>query len=98
MMFEYSMKAQTGGTASKVTVATATSAQSVVLGDAYGVVVTPSVDVFFRRGVNPVSVSDGTDQIMIAGNSYRLVGFSGFDKLAFIAVSAAGTVYLSPAA
>lgn len=95
--FEYSMKAMSGGSSSKLAVSAA-SAQSLALGDAYVVVATPTVDVFFRRGVNPVALADGTDQLLLAGSAYRLTGFSGLDKLAFITSGAAGFVYLTPAA
>lgn len=92
---EYSLLAQSGGQSSKLA-ASGASVQSAVIAF-YAVTVTPTVDVFFRRGVNPVAVLD-VDQILLAGGTYRLFGFGDGDKLAFIANGASGLVYLSPGA
>lgn len=83
----------TGGTSQAIAVG-AVSAQSAVI-QAASVIVTPMVDVFCRRGVNPVALADGSDQILLAGFSYRVAGLVAGDRIAFIA-AAAGTVYLTP--
>lgn len=93
---EYSLPALAGGQSSVVAVS-GTSAQSAVIGFP-SCVVTPTVDVFFRKGANPTAVSDGTDQILLANNSYRLHGLAASDKLAFKTGGATGNVYLTPGA
>lgn len=93
---EYSMAALTGGLSAKLAVS-GTSAASPVIGGSY-VVVTPDTNVFFRRGSTPVALADGTDQILLANQSYRLYGLNTQDKLAFITSGATGNVYLSPGA
>lgn len=83
----------TGGTSQAIAVSTS-SAQSAVIQSAGFVVITPTVDVFCRRGPSPVALADGTDQILLAGFSYRVAGLVAGDRIAFIA-SVAGTVYLT---
>lgn len=60
------------------------------------VMVTVTADCFFRRGLAPVAVSDGTDQILLANNSYRISGLEEGDKLSFIMASGTGTAYVTP--
>lgn len=98
MIFLYSQKALTGGLSTKLAVTTGVSAQTAVLSDSYAVVVMPTVDVYFRRGVNPTAVSDGTDQFLLANITYRLTGFGGLDKLSFIASTSGGSVYITAGA
>lgn len=62
------------------------------------VVVTPDVDCFVTQGVTPVAVADGTDQILLAYNSYRLTRIVDGNKLAFITAGATGNIYISPGA
>lgn len=93
---EYSMAALTGGQSEKVAVS-GTSATSAVIGGSY-VVVTPDTNVFVRRGSTPVAVADGTDQMLLANQSYRLYGLNTQDKLAFITSGGTGNVYISPGA
>jgi hypothetical protein len=73
-----------------------TSAQSTAITSG-SAVVTPTVECFVRYGSNPTAVSDGTDQILLAGVQYRLAFPSG-SKLAFKTVSASGTAYITPGA
>lgn len=94
---EYTMLAQTGGQSIKLAVSTTSAPTTDPIGDSYAVV-TPDVDVFFRRSATPVAVSDGTDQLLKANISYRLYGFNQTDKLAFITASGTGNVYISPGA
>lgn len=93
---EYSIAAMTGGQSAAIAVS-GISAPSGVLGQSY-VVVTPDTNVFFRRGPTPVALANGTDQILLANQTYRLYGFSQGDKLAFITSGAAGNVYITPGA
>jgi hypothetical protein len=86
----------TGGQSAAVSIST-TSAQSAAI-TTPSVVVTPTVDCFFRQGANPTALSDGTDQILLATNSYRLSGIVSGNKLAFITASGTGTVYITPGA
>jgi hypothetical protein len=94
---EYSMAALTGGQSQKIAVS-AVSAQTTEIGSSSYVVVTPDVNMFFRRGPNPTAVSDGTDQILLASLPMRLYGLRAGDKLAFITASGSGTVYITPGA
>jgi hypothetical protein len=82
-----------GGQSSKVAVSS-TSAQSVALTCA-NCLVTPDVDVFVRMGTNPTAVADGTDQILLAGNTYRIQPIIPGYKLAFVSTGS-GNVYLTP--
>jgi hypothetical protein len=86
--------ATSGGTSSKVAVST-TSAQSAAI-SAQCVVVIADVNVFFRRGVNPTALADGTDQLLLANTSYRLVGHKAVEKFAFITATGTGNVYITP--
>lgn len=88
------MQISTGGTSQAISVS-ATSAQSAAVVSPGSVVVTPTVDVFVRRGTNPTALANGTDQILLAGFSYRVGNLAEGERLAFIAASA-GTVYVTP--
>ena len=100
VVFEHSLNILTGGQSSKVAVST-TSAQSAAFGAATDavpaqyVLITPDTNCFVRQGSAPVAVSDGTDQILLANNTYRVYVNSG-NKLAFITASGTGNVYLTP--
>ena len=88
-----SINALTGGQSEKVTISS-TSAQTAVINSTIATV-TPSVDCFFRKGANPTALADGTDQILLGGNTYRIGGLVSGEKLAFIAVGS-GSVYVTP--
>ena len=90
-----------GGQSTKIAVSIV-SAQSAVFGgnqsggipDNY--TITPDVNCFVRQGTNPTAVSDGTDQILFAGNQYRVSPCIPGNRFAFITSSGAGNVYLTP--
>lgn len=87
----------TGGL-SQVVAISGTSAQSSVLTTVGGVdaLVTPTVDCFVRQGANPTALSNGTDMILLGGNTYRLSGIASGNRLAFITSGAAGSVFITP--
>lgn len=102
---EISMAVSTGGTSQKVAIS-GTSAQSTALSSqtlsapnsagGLDVICTVDVDCFVRQGSNPTAVADGTDQLLLGGNTYRLSGIANGNKLAFITASGAGNAYLTP--
>ena len=103
---EIDIKVSAGGDSSQVAISGA-NAQSAAFaftdpnGRAVGsgdVVVTATVDCFFRQGANPTALANGTDQFLLAGNTVRLSGILTGNKLAFITSGATGTVYLTPGA
>lgn len=83
-----------GGQSSKLAVTAASIQSAALISSSY--LVTPSVNMFVRTGLNPVAVADGTDQYLVAGSTYRIVPLRPGDKLAFIAESTAGNVFLTP--
>jgi hypothetical protein len=93
---ELSFVASTGGTSEKVAISTANARSSVIASRI--AMVTPDVDCFVRQGLaTPTAVSDGTDQLLLAGNTYRL-GVTPGNKLAFITATGTGFVYITPGA
>lgn len=88
--------ALTGGQSQKVDISS-TSAQSAAITAGWALV-TPSTDCFMRQGADPTAASDGTDQILLGGNTYRVVGIAAGNKLAFKTTSATGSVYITPGA
>jgi hypothetical protein len=97
--YAISMTADGGGGSAKLVIAAAnTSYQSVAsyTASASGgdILITPDVTVFFRFGTNPTATSDGTDRILLAGNTYR-IQFGGTGKFAFNSPAGTGNVYLS---
>ncbi len=94
---EVSMAVSEGGTSQRIAIST-TSAQSGVLSANGGVdaVVYADTDCFVRQGASPTALADGTDQLLLAGNQYRLSGIVSGNRLAFITASGAGFVYLTP--
>jgi len=92
-----SLQALSGGQSSSVAIS-ATSAASAAITAGHAVV-TPTVDCFFRAGAaTPTALSDGTDQILLGGNTYRISGITSGHMLAFKTTAATGTVYISPGA
>jgi len=87
----------TGGLSQVVSISS-TSAQSSALSTTGGVavLVTPTVDCFVRQGSNPTAVNNGTDMLLLGGNTYRLSGIVNGNKLAFITSGAVGSVYITP--
>lgn len=93
---EYTLAVAAPGTSQKVTIATPGTA--VPTPQALGtdvVVITATADCFFRKGSNPVATSDGTDQFLIAKNTYRIFGLLATDKLSFNGATACD-VYITP--
>ena len=92
---EQSITALTGGQSEPISVST-TSAQSSAITSGWAVV-TPTIDCFFRQGSGtPTALSNGTDQILLGGNSYRITNITSGNKIAFITASGTGTVYITP--
>ena len=91
-----SLQADQGGNSSVISLS-AVSAQSAVLNGEI-ILVTPTVDCFFRAGTSPVAVADGTDTFLLGNNSYRIRLQAKATKLAFITSGSAGNVYLTPGA
>ena len=95
MVYTRSLELLTGGQSESVAVS-GTSAQS----SAYTVpelVVTVLVHTFVRQGTNPTALANGTDQLLLGPNSYRLSGITSGNKLAFITADASSsTVYITP--
>lgn len=88
-----------GGQSVKVAISTV-SAQSPVFTGNSGIpdnyTVTADVNCFVRMGVNPTAVSDGTDQLLYAGNPYRVTPCPAGSRFAFITSAGAGNVYMTP--
>ena len=57
--------------------------------------ISPDATGFIIQGVNPVALNDGTCQIVFASNSYRVKIVAG-NKLAYIPLTGAGNLYISP--
>ncbi len=83
-----------GGQSSKVVTST-TSAQSVAL-TGYQYTIVSDTNVFVRLGANPTAVSDGTDQLLLANQQYRILPIVPGQKFAFILATGTGNVYLTP--
>lgn len=84
----------TGGQSESVAIS-GTSAQSAAITGTHAVV-TPTIDCFFRQGASPTALADGTDQILLGGNQYRISGIVNGNLLAFITTGGTGTVYITP--
>jgi len=101
---EVSIEALSGGQSVKVATST-TSAQLPVVAlptnhpEGVPVKCTVVVDAvsFFRKGVNPTAVLDGTDQILLANTLYRVELLEG-ERLAVIAATGTGNAYFTPGA
>ncbi len=96
VIVEQSMVVKANGDSQAITVS-GTSAQTNVFAHPGHVVVSPTVDVFVRAGTNPTALATGVDQFLFGGSAYRIHVDAG-DRLAFIAVGAGGTVYVTPGA
>lgn len=101
---EISMGLTDGGTSQKVAIgivsaqsAAAAAASTENKGAPIKYLVTPDVTCFVRKGANPTAVADGTDQILIANQTYRVELMDG-EKMAFITASGSGNVYITPRA
>jgi hypothetical protein len=83
-----------GGQSQKIAISATSASTAVLTSSSY--LLSVDVDCFGRMGLTPVAVSDGTDQIFMAGNTYRIVPVVPGYKLALITTSATGSAYLTP--
>jgi hypothetical protein len=83
-----------GGQSFKLSTST-TSIQTPVLSETVYTVTSDS-NCFIRMGTNPVAVSDGSDQLMLANQTYRFQPIIPGYKIAFILASGTGNIYMSP--
>jgi hypothetical protein len=86
-----------GGQSQKVVTST-TSAQSTALTGVSQVTIVCDTNTFVRMGLNPTAVSDGTDQLLLANQQYRIIPIISGYKLAFILAAGTGNVYITPEA
>jgi hypothetical protein len=94
-----------GGTSQKLAISTTTAASAAAAalssenkGAPIKYLITPDVECFVRKGTGTVeAVADGTDQILIASQTYRVELMDG-EKMAFITATGSGNVYITPRA
>ena len=89
-----SMQVLSGGQSIKVATSTVSAQTPALTETSYNVI--SDTNCFVRTGLNPVAVSDGTDQFLLANIMYRIVPILPGNKMAFILGAATGNVYLSP--
>ncbi|MGJ7484341.1 hypothetical protein ACSFA2_03730 [Variovorax sp. LT2P21] len=95
---EYTLAVASPGTSVKVALAGGGAAAVTTNAIGYDTaVVTADVDCFFRKSATANATSDGTDQFMVAKNTYRIFGLLPADKLSFNSATA-GNVYITPGA
>jgi hypothetical protein len=98
VVFEHSLNILSGDQSSSLAIST-TSAQSAAFAFdaalAGYVLITVDANCFVRQGTDPTALSNGTDQILLANQTYRCWVNSG-NKLAFITASGTGTAYMTP--
>ena len=95
---EYTLAVATPGTSLKLSIATpGTSVKTVAALGADTAVITATADCFFRKGADPAATNDGTDQFIVAKNTYRIFGLAASDKLAFNGPTACD-IYITPGA
>lgn len=84
------------GNDSAIVAASGTSAQSSTYDCGVGknFLITPLVSVYYRWGTNPTAVSTGADQLLVAGNTYRIKA-GGTGKFAFKALASSGNVHIT---
>jgi hypothetical protein len=85
-----------GGQSQKVVTGVA-SVQSTAL-NCSQVTIVCDTNTFVRMGLNPTAVSDGTDQILLANQQYRIIPIIPGYKIAFILAIGTGNVYITPEA
>jgi hypothetical protein len=90
-----SFTANAGGTSQKLAIGPASAQTAVAPPNCTAFIVTPDTTCFFRMGLNPVALADGTDQILLANQQYR-IGIAPGYKLAFITTASAGNIYNTP--
>ena len=84
------------GSDSAIVAASGTSAQSASYdaGAGKNFLITPMVSVYYRWGTNPTALATGADQLLVAGNTYRIKA-GGIGKFAFIALAGSGNVHIT---
>ena len=98
VVFEHSLNILSGGQSSSVAISTTSAQSGVFTFDAAlagYVLITVDANCFVRQGVDPTALSDGTDQILLANQTYRCWVNSG-NKLAFKTATGTGTAYMTP--
>jgi hypothetical protein len=93
MFSEATLSVPAGATSQKVAMTTASAQSTAIAGTV--ALVTPDATCFVRQGAAPTANSDGTDMLLLANNTYRVLLTSG-NKLAFIVASGTGNVYITP--
>lgn len=83
-----------GGDSIKVATSIASAQTPILTATSY--IVTSDTTCFARTGLNPTALSDGTDQILLANVTYRIVPILPGNKIAFILSAGTGNVYLTP--
>ena len=91
-----SLVVDSGGGSESVSIS-GTSAQSSAI-TAGQVIVSVDTDCFVRQGADPTALDDGTDMFLFADSTYRLVGITSGNKLAFITTGGSGNAYITPGA
>jgi hypothetical protein len=96
---EITVEALTGGQSTKVALSTVSAQTAAVSAAVKGVpvrcLVTLDATGFVRKGTNPTAVADGTDQILLANNTYRVELMDG-EKLAVVLAAGTGNLYFTP--
>lgn len=90
-----SFTANGGGTSAKIAISGVSAQTAPIPVNVSTMIVTPDTTCFFRMGVNPTALADGTDAILVANQQYR-IGVTPGLKLAFITSGSAGNVYTTP--
>lgn len=83
-----------GGQSQKVTV-TGTSAKSTEL-NCKTVVLCSDTDCFIRQGMEPVALSDGTDQFLPAYTIVRFYNYHPANKIGVISNGTNGSLFITP--
>jgi len=94
LVMAVSIPALAGGQSQALAISSTSNVSSAIT--AGRATILPTVDCFFRAGVAPTALSDGTDDFLVANNKYRVGGITSGHKLAFKTVAASGTVYITP--
>lgn len=100
---EISVEVLSGGQSTKVALSTAAAQGPVVTaptqskGQPVKCLVTLDSNGFIRKGTNPTAVADGTDQILLANNTYRIELMDG-ERVSVVLASGTGNMYFTPGA
>lgn len=83
-----------GGESQKVAMSIVSAQTAVLTQTSY--LVSVDATCFVRTSANPTALSDGTDQVLLAGTVHRIVPILPGNKIAFIMNAGTGTAYLTP--